>query len=642
MTYTDVTPQASVSDEELAAYLEDAHLITLLPALAYATGDLSLLRPEYQPDHTTTPLGFRLHGGLSPEQADEVRALAASVIRQLQERGNTVTPPDTEGIREIFQYMVGGTTDEYFPLLVHELGVGEDESRPTWTKSELAPDRRFTVAVIGAGLSGLAAAYRLKQAEIPYVILERNADVGGVWQENIYPGCRLDTSNFAYSYSYAQSSSWLEAYSSREEVWGYLHKVAEDNDFYPNIRFNTAVESAVFDEDAAEWDLNLDLGEGRTEKLRVNMIVSAVGQLNQPNYPNIEGVGSFQGPAIHTARWDHSVELEGKRIGVIGTGASAFQVIQKMAEIAESVEIFQRTAPWVVPTPGYTSPLKPGLHWLFENVPYYDHWYRVFTFWGSIDSRRPYATVDPDWHHPLSVSKPNEELRQALMKNLEEQLGDRPDLMAKMTPHYPPYSKRTLRDDGNWMQTLKRDNVEVVVDPIERIVENGVITKNGELHEFDVLIYGTGFRASEFLSSLSLTGVGGVTLSEQWAGDSRAYYGMAIPNFPNLFCLFGPNTSQNANGSIVMFSESASDYVVEAVRYLLESGNKAMDIHWDVYEAFNERIDAANKKMVYGATTVNSWYKNANGRVTALWPLNCIEFFNATRHVNVEDYRIFP
>jgi len=641
MTMPD-TITTQLSDETLTEYLKAAHLTTLMPALAYATGDLGILREEFRPDHGTTPLGFRPNGGLSPEVQDRARAVAFDAIRRIEAEG--VSPlSSVDDIKAVFEFMVGGTTNEYFPLLVHELGIGEDTSIPTWTKDEIAPERPFTVAVVGAGLSGIAISNRLKQAGVPFVVFERNPDVGGVWQENVYPGCRLDTSNFAYSYSYAQSNEWREQYSSREEVWRYLRECSEEFGVRDRIRFSTTVEGAVFDEEQGLWHLDVRNPDGSHETFDVQMLVSAVGQLNQPQYPNIAGLDTFDGPALHTARWDPSIDLTGKRVGIIGTGASAFQVIQSVAEVAEHVTVFQRTAPWVVPTPGYTSLLPEAFRWLLQNVPWYDHWYRVFTFWGSIDSRRPYAMVDPEWDreaHPLSVSEKNEELRVALMQYLTDSLGDRPDLLEKMTPHYPPYAKRTLRDGGDWMRTIKLPHVEIVTDAIDHAVPEGIVTKDGVTHEFDVLIYGTGFRASEFLSSLSLTGKGGVTLTEQWDGDSRAYYGLTIPNFPNLFCLFGPNTSQNANGSIVMFSEASSDYVLDAIRYLLESGNRTLDVKWDVYEAFNARIDEANSRMVYGSSTVNSWYKNAKGRVTALWPLNCIEFFRATRAVNLDDYTV--
>jgi 4-hydroxyacetophenone monooxygenase len=631
---------ALASDAELEEFLKDAHLPTLLPALAYATADLSILRDEFRPNHVATPLGFQPQGGLSAGAQDRARALALEILRQLPEDLDAaITVPESDDVRRIMEYMLGPVPEEYFSLLIHELGHPRDSSAPGWRKPEVAPDRPFTVAIIGAGMSGIAAAYRLKQAQVPFVILERNGEAGGVWSENSYPGCRLDTSNFSYSYSFDQNGSWEDQYSTRRAVLNYLQGSAEKFDLLSHIRFNTQMVSGEFDESDNTWKLTLKTADGTTEFMRVQAIVSAVGQLNQPNYPKLNNADSFRGHAWHTARWNHDVDLAGKRVGVIGTGASAFQAIQKVAEIAGEVTIFQRTAPWVIPTPGYTSPVKPGLRWLFENLPHYHRWYRVFSFWSSVDSRRPYAEVDPNWDHPLSVSAKNESLRQVLLTHLENSLGDRPDILEKMTPAYPPYAKRTLRDDGNWMETLKRPNVKLVSESIRTMLETGIETEDGSLHDFDVLIYGTGFLASDFLSTMSLTGRGGVNLREQWDGDARAYYGVTIPNFPNLFCLYGPNTNLNANGSVVLFSEAGVDYVLDSIRILLKSGHRAMDVRWDVFDEYNERVDAANRRMVYGASAVNSWYKNAKGRVTQNWPLKSVEYWKGTRRVNEGDYR---
>ena len=630
-----------MSDADLEEYLEDAHLPTLLPALAYITGDLTLLRDEFRPNHEATPLGFPVQGGLSAEVQARARTAALTAIRTLLEDLDSETGAASSiDVRQIMEYMLGSIGDDYYPLLVHELGLLTDSDVPAWNKSELAPERPFAVAIIGAGMSGIAAAYRLQQAGVPFVILERNAEVGGVWSENSYPGCRLDTSNFSYSYSFFQNASWQDQYSTREAVLGYLKDSAKKFDLLGRIRFNTQVVGGEFNEENGTWMLTIQNPDGATEQLHVQAVVSAVGQLNQPNYPTLANAAAFSGPAWHTARWDHSVDLTGKRVAVVGTGASAFQAIQKIAEVASEVTVFQRTAPWVIPTPGYTSAVKPGMRWLFDNVPHYHRWYRVFAFWSSVDSRRPYAEVDPNWKNPLSVSEKNESLRQVLMGHLEKSLGDRPDILAKMTPSYPVYAKRTLRDDGNWMEILKRPNVTLVSEGIERMVETGIETTDGSLHEFDVLVYGTGFKASDFLSTMSLRGVGGIDLREQWDGDARAYYGVTIPNFPNLFCLYGPNTNLNANGSVVLFSEAGVDYMIDALRVLLESDSRFLDLRWDVFNEYNDRIDAANRKMVYGASSVNSWYKNAKGRVTQNWPLKSVEYWKGTRKVNESDYQL--
>jgi 4-hydroxyacetophenone monooxygenase len=640
MSGANATTSTLCGHAQLAEFLEDAHLPTLLPALAYASGNLDLLRDDFRPSHTATPLGFPIQGGLSPDAQANARAMAAEeIMRLIGEVDVPAQAPTLTDVRRIMEFMLGSFEEEYFPLLVHELGLPGDSSAPVWRKPGIAPDRPFAVAIIGAGMSGIAAAHRLKQADVPFVVLERNANVGGVWEENSYPGCRLDTSNFSYSYSFAQNGSWKEQYSSRQAVLDYLQDSAKSLDLLEHIRFNTQVVSGEFDEADGSWQLTVRNPDGTTEPLRVQAVVSAVGQLNQPSYPQLNNE-AFAGPAWHTARWNHDVDLTGKRVAVIGTGASAFQAIQKVAEIAGEVTIFQRTAPWVIPTPGYNSPLKPGLSWLLENVPHYHRWYRVFSFWSSVDSRRPYAEVDPNWDHPLSVSENNENLRQVLMAHLEKSLGDRPDILQKMTPAYPPYAKRTLRDDGRWMETLKRPNVTVVTDGIKAMVETGIETRDGALHEVDVIIYGTGFRASDFLSTMSLKGLQGVDLREQWDGDPRAYYGLTIPNFPNLFCLYGPNTNLNANGSVVLFSEAGVDYLMDGLRLLLESNYRTMDVRCDVFDEYNERIDAANRSMVYGASSVNSWYKNAKGRVTQNWPLKSVEYWKGTRKVNEKDYRL--
>lgn len=246
--------------------------------------------------------------------------------------------------------------------------------------------------------------------------------------------------------------------------------------------------------------------------------------------------------------------------------------------------------------------------------------------------------VDPEWGHPISVSEKNEELRQALQAYLEGQFEDRPDLLEKVVPDYAPGAKRMPRDDGSWARTLKKENVELVVNKINKITETGIETVNGEVREVDAIIYGTGFRASEFLMPMEIKGRGGVDLHENWGGDARAYLGISLPGFPNLFCLYGPNTNLIFNGSLVNFSECGAHYILECIKTLLESWNKVMEIRREPFDDFNEKIDAENKLMSWGASSVSSWYKNAFGRVSQNWPLPSLEYWRLTRKVRLEDY----
>ena len=632
----------SMDDTTLRSVLKDAHIPSLLGTLAHLTHDMSLLKEEFRPNYVETAAGLQPQGGLSASAQERAREMALKVIKDIGQ-GIYGAKPNLERaqVRQIMEFMVGPFSDDHFSLLLNELGLAHYTRAPDWHQSQIAPDTNFTVAIIGAGLAGVGAAYRLKQVGIPFVILERHHEVGGVWSENNYPGCHLDTSNFNYSYSFNQNPHWREEYDSRAAVLDYLQSSSEKFGLHEHIRYNTEVVAGVYNESDGSWNLTLRLSDGSSEQLRVQALISAVGQLNRPNYPAIDNIDAFEGHAWHTARWNHGVDLTGKRVGVIGTGASGFQAIQKISEVASQLTVFQRSPPWVRYTPGYNSMLKEGSRWLFANVPNYHRWFRVYRMWVGM-GRRAYTEVDPAWNHPVSMSQKNEELRELMMAHLEKSLSDRPDLLRKMTPDYPPFAKRCASDDGKWFETLKKPNVNLVTEKITKAHEGGIETADGVHHELDVIVFGTGFKAADFLSTLPLTGRGGVKLQDQWHGDdARAYYGITVPNFPNLFCLYGPNTNINGNASLVLLSEAGAMYIVECIRLLLESRKSAMEVREDVLERFNERIDAASATVVYGAATVNSWYKNASGRLTQNWPLPTVEYWRATREVNKDDYLFF-
>ncbi len=389
---------------------------------------------------------------------------------------------------------------------------------------------------------------------------------------------------------------------------------------------------------ALTWSLHLRGTDGE-KTVTAEAVISAVGQLNRPKMPDIAGMETFAGPSFHSARWDHSVDLKGKRVAVIGTGASAAQFVPVIAEEVADLTVFQRTPPWFVPVPTYHSDVEDGLLWLFQHVPHYAHWYRFWLFWNMTDGLLPAATVDPAWPDPeKSVSGPNEMVRVMLTMYLQTQFGDRPDLLEKVVPAYPPTAKRMLLDNGVWAQALKRDNVHLLTDRIREITPGGIVTDDGVEHAADVIVYGTGFQASKFLTPMQVSGRGGIVLNEQWDGDARAYMGITVPNFPNFFLLYGPNTNIVVNGSIIFFSECEVQYVLGCIRLLLEDGHRALDVRPDVHDAYNERIDAANLLRTWGVSKVNSWYKNDKGRVTQNWPFNLIEYWQQTRKPNPADY----
>jgi 4-hydroxyacetophenone monooxygenase len=644
-----VAVPADTDDETIQRVVRRAAVVPLLAALAQTTGDPSLLRDDLRPD----PAEMRNpDGGLTADQVAAGRELALETVLALRDAAQAgVTevredagpvPTDAE-LRRLMDFLTGEhPSDDYLALLHEELGTsGADERAPDWRADQLAPGREVRVVVIGAGMSGLLAAHRLDQAGIDHVIIEKNPEVGGTWLENVYPGCRVDVPNHLYSYSFAQRRDWPQHFSTQSTLLGYFRSFAEQFALRDRIRFSTEVTSCTFDEQTGRWQVALATPDGGRETLVADAIVSAVGQLNRPKLPAIEGRDEFAGPSFHSARWDDSIKLDGQRVAVIGTGASAIQLIPEVADRAAELLVFQRTPNWFVPAPDYHANLSDDTLWLMDHVPNYSQWYRFWLFWRLSEGILPAAEVEPDWDgDPRSVGARSDELRQLLTMYLELTFGDDPDLLGKVVPQYPPLAKRMLLDNGIWPTTLKRDDVHLISDPIERITAEGVVTGDGRTHPVDVIIYATGFEASRFLMPMQVTGRGGVDLHERWADDPHAYLGITVPDFPNLFCLYGPNTNLVANGSIIFFSECEVRYALGCLRLLLETGHQSLDCRPEVLEAYGEWVDAANSQMAWGASDVNSWYKNAAGRVTQNWPSSLLEFWTRTRAPDPADYTL--
>jgi len=626
-------------DEALQRALADAHLPSILPALAQLTGDLSLLRPNLVPN--ASPFA-RDQGGYTEGQMDEVRALALDALRAYRDGGSQPAPPPSDhALRALIAFITANqANDQYVPLLLEELALPATDARaPQWHKGQIAPGRPFLAAIIGAGMSGILAGIRLKQAGVPFVIVEKNPDFGGTWFENTYPGARVDNPNHGYSYSFAQKSDWPFHFSTQDVLLDYFRGCAEEHGLRNFVRFGTEVVSMAFNDEQATWAVRVRMADGHEETIEANAVISAVGQLNRPKMPDIAGQSAFEGPSFHSARWDHGIDLRGKRVAVIGTGASASQFIPHVAEQVAQLSIFQRTPNWYGNNPNYHAAVAAGLQWLFAHVPHYAQWYRFWIFWTSTDGLLAMVKVDPDWDGgPQAVSAENDRLRRMFASSMEQQLADRPDLLAKVIPNYPPASKRIVVDNGIWPATLKRPNVELITSAIGEITPQGVRTVDGDEHAADVIIYGTGFQASHFLTPMHVTGLGGRDLHAAWEGDARAYLGITVPGFPNFFLMYGPNTNIVVNGSIIYFSECEMTYILGCLRVLFERSERALDCRAPVYDAYCERIDAGNRQMAWGVGKVNSWYRNEKGRVTQNWPFSLLEYWQQTQAPNVDDY----
>ena len=638
MNLTEGYPPITATDEELRAALEAAHVPSLMNALVHVSGDISHIRGDIRP---VAALFQDPQGGISREDQTRARAIAFEVLKAYRDGGSQIPPrPSDDAIEEMTDYVIGeGVPRDYKQFLHAELRIdGQDPyAHPSFDEIPERVRQDFHVVIIGAGMSGLLAAIRLDQEHIPYTIIEKNSEVGGTWWQNQYPGCRVDNQNHIYSYSF-EPHDWPYWYSNRQVLFKYFNHCADKYGIRPKIRFNTAVDSARFNESTGRWTVTVRPTGGAPEEIVANAVISAVGQLNRPRLPAITGRESFEGVAFHSGEWRHDVDLTGKRVGVVGTGASAFQFVPEIAQQASEVVIFQRTPPWMGPQPIYRQPIPEGKHWLLKHVPSYYEWYRFALFWRSSEGMLKSVTVDPEWTERGSVSRANQTMRQTMTAYITRELQDAPEILAHAIPDYPPGGKRMVVDDGNWLRALKRDNVRVVVDPVASVTPTGITTKNGQAEAFDVIVYATGFQASNFLMPMDVFGRDGVELHDRWAGTARAYKGITIPGYPNLFTLYGPNTNIVVNGSTIFFAECEMRYVMGCIQMLLSQGKATMDVRREVHDAYNERVDRGNALKAWGTSGVTSWYKNPDGHVTQNWPFTLLEFWTQTREPDPSDY----
>jgi cation diffusion facilitator CzcD-associated flavoprotein CzcO len=462
------------------------------------------------------------------------------------------------------------------------------------------------VAVIGSGFGGLAAVIELKKRGYDdIVVLEKAGDVGGVWRENTYPGAACDVPSPFYSYSFEPNPRWPHRYSRQPAILDYLHHVADKYDVRRHIRFGVEVLAAAYDDAARTWQVDLSTGES----LEVDVVVSAVGQLSRPAFANIPGRDDFAGPSFHSAEWNHDVDLAGKRIAVIGTGASAVQIVPAIVPHVDHLTLFQRSAPYLLRRPDRE--FSRLHHRVFERFPVAQRFERL-TWYGLSEA--------------LSVAWVYSRLLTLMFKgfsrrHMKRGARGKPGLFEKVWPDYPIGCKRILFS-SDYLPALAQPHVDVVTDRIAAITPTGVRTEDGTEHEADVLVWGTGFKATEFLAPMQITGADGRDLHKEWSDGARAYFGMTVPGFPNLFIMYGPNTN-TGGGSIVYFLEAQARYLGELVDEVARR-RAPLDLRPEVEDAFDRRVQGKLIESVW--SQCDSWYRTADGRVTTNWPLLGIQY----------------
>jgi cation diffusion facilitator CzcD-associated flavoprotein CzcO len=464
---------------------------------------------------------------------------------------------------------------------------------------------------------------RLKQANVhDFVILEKAATLGGTWRDNTYPGASCDAPSYLYSFSFAQKTDWSRRFAWQSELLGYSTELAIRHGLLPHCRFNAEVTQIAYDDDANTWALTCADGA----VLIADFVIAGVGQLNRPSTPAIPGLESFAGTQFHSAQWNHGAELAGKRIAVIGNAASAVQFVPQIAPLAAKLTVFQRSANWLMPrkdrlyAPRTQRLLTrfPGLARLYHNAQWF--------FFGELQLTPLMKQVKP-----VQVLA-----RLKSLAHLRRQVKD-PVLRAKLVPTYPIGAKRVLFND-DYYPALSRPNVELVTEAIERIEPAGVRLRSGDLHAADVIIFATGFKSTDFLAPMHITGRGGLDLKQEWAKGARAYLGVTVTGFPNFFMLYGPNTNLGHNSILVMI-EAQVGYILDVLGQMQERGLRRIDVKRDVLDAYNRSLQQDLAKSVWAATGA-SWYKLADGTITNNWPHSTIRYQRLLRAAKLEDFDV--
>jgi cation diffusion facilitator CzcD-associated flavoprotein CzcO len=483
------------------------------------------------------------------------------------------------------------------------------------------PEPDVDVLIIGAGFSGLAMAIRLQRAGFgPFLIVEKAGEVGGTWRDNSYPGAACDIPSHLYSLSFEPGTAWSRMYPQQLELQAYLREVADKHGLRPRIRFNTAVTGAAWDEQHALWRVETSTGE----TISARVLISGMGGLHIPAYPDLPGLERFQGRAFHSSAWDHGFELGAKRVAVIGTGASAIQFVPEIAPDVARLSVYQRTPPWILRKAD--RPITRRERILLGRLPLYRRAFRHRLFWEHEIRAVGFTS------NPKLMRKAETMARAYLGRTVKD-----PELRRKLTPSYRIGCKRVLISN-DYYDALQRPNVELVTDPIAEIRPHSILTADGAERPADALIYGTGFIPTGTFAAARIAGRGGVELNEVWRDGMHAYKGIAVAGFPNLFLLLGPNTGLGHNSMIIMI-EAQVRYVLDCLRQMHRRGLRAVEVRPEVQLRFMERLQARMARTVWQTGGCRSWYQDEQGRNGTLWPASVVEYVLRTRRASLGDYR---
>jgi 4-hydroxyacetophenone monooxygenase len=613
--------------------VEHANIPALLMVLVQLTGERHWLDTPFTPKKGPG-LDDNDSAGLDDARQREVRAAAWNAIEAWLD-GQPIREPRPDSLE--LAHMLSVAMSEPVPGEYGEIiAAGLDRKS---VEEQHRVNRPLRAIIIGAGISGLCAAVNLRAIGIDCRIFEKNPDVGGTWWENRYPGCGVDTPNLTYTFSFAEWD-WAHYFPLQSEILEYLDATRERFGIDELVEFSTDVERAVWDDDKHQWAVYVTAADGTRSVHHADLLVSAVGILNRPQVPDIPGLDSFTGTVAHTSDWPADLDLKGKKVAVVGNGASGMQVVPAIAPDVAELTIFARSKQWAAPFPQFRKQVPESVRYLLAKVPLYRFWYEQRLAWTFNDRIHSSLFKDPDWaDSKRSLNAVNDAHRRHFTRYVHEQLGDRQDLIDKVLPDFPPFTKRMLLDNG-WYRTLLRDNVRLIPDRLARVEGRKLTAANGEESEADVILLATGFKAAEVLGSYEVIGRDGRVLRDEWEVDNAsAYLGSVVPGFPNFFILLGPNVGSGHGGSMIRSIENQTHYMIDAIRQLTESDAKTIEVREEVYRNYAKAVDDAHDKMVWTHPGAENWYRNKRGRIVAITPWRNDMFWRMTRAANPADYR---
>ncbi|SBS70415.1 4-hydroxyacetophenone monooxygenase [uncultured Mycobacterium sp.] len=630
-----VAVSADVDTATLRDHLQQADPGVLVAVLAQMTGDASVVdRYAAKIDHVPDP----------PEKAGKTdqataAALADEIVAALGQSRRPGTPAadDRDLFARLLPVALGAEVDDEQIDLLLEQG-GFRPSQPTLPRSTPIP-ATTTVAIIGAGIAGIAVALAAAEGGVHFEIFDRNAEVGGTWLTTTYPGIGVDTPSAYYSLSREVNPDWSSYYPIGAEYQAYLVRLADKHDLRRHIRFGTEVEALWWDEQRKQWQIRSRTADGTESVDYASVVVTAAGYLNRPRFPDVKGRDAFTGISVHSAQWDPTLDLAGKRVAVIGAGCTAVQIVDACVDDVEHLTVFQRQPHWVAPRKRLSDEVPEHRRYLGRVLPFYAMWHRLKSYWATADNNYPIILQDPEWSKThLSISPANDVLLKMCQEYIDRTFGAGTELARKVTPDFAPYGKRIIRDPGGYYAALTRDHVDVEASEPAEVNADGIVTADGRQIDLDVIIYATGYHL-DFLSTVDIRGRDGKTLAQEWGDSPRAYRGGTVAGFPNLFITSAPNYSPGHGAGANFSMEVLAHYILECLQLMALRGATTMEVTQNAYRDYVAGIDEAMQGTVWCHTpNAHTYYRSQSGRVVVATPYRLVDLWQQHRAPIEDDF----